>query len=305
MNKVLLLVGKNNPEFQFSGVNSSTIQKENLYRFEGRGIDKYLRHVSIMSVAALGDWRKYVERYETLIFFDSDMTKETLHSIYRLRKGKRIILYFRNTINDRWEKWNLANLQNKGLEIWSYCKQDCEKYGMKYNKHTLNRARINALLDADETLEQDLFFCGTNKNRGRESILNKLSEEFDNQGISYYYFVSYAPSLRNNHCKHDESMGYSNEIRSIQHSKAVLDVAADFNVTFNSRPIMAAYLKRKLVTNVKSVRESEIYNPSNVFMLGEDDISGLRSFLDSPYQEMNEELVNSYDVNEWIKRFAL
>ena len=305
MEKVLMLNRRDYTEWNFNEEISKYVVKGDLYK-KGK-IVKYLRHIPGIAYFVLGD-KEWIKEYDNLIVYDSELSKEALDQIVRVRKGKRTILYFRNSLNGRYEKWNLKKLkEEKGLEIWSYLKKECDEYGMNYNKHTINKKGIMEPAVMNAELKYDFFFCGL-KRGDRVDVLNGLADEFEKQGLSYYYFVSGAKNLRNNHCEYKgesvyTNIGWNNEIRLMCESRAILDLVSKNNVTLNGRPITAMWLKKKLVTNYSDIKNYDIYNPNNVFILGEDDISKLKEFIHSPYEEIDETISESYDVNQWIKRF--
>lgn len=306
MEKVLMLGRRDYDEWNFNQEISKYVIKGDLYKTGS--LVKYLRHIPGIAYFVLGD-KSWIKQYENLIVYDSELTKEALDQIVKLRKGKRTILYFRNSLNGRYEKWNLNKLKEKNnLEIWSYLKKECDEYGMKYNKHTMNRENILKYSVPNAELKYDFFFCGLNRGRGREEILNNLADEFEKLNLTYYYFVSGAPNLRNNHCEYKgenvfTDIGYANEIRLMCESRAELDIVSKLNVTLNARPITAMWLKKKLVTNYTNIKNYDLYNPKNIFILGEDDMSKLKEFLETPYEEIDEKISDSYDINQWIKRF--
>ena len=45
------------------------------------------------------------------------------------------------------------------------------------------------------------------------------------------------------------------------------------------------------------------YRSENIFIYGEDKIENLANFIDTPYAEVEEEIVKYYDFDNWILRF--
>ena len=50
----------------------------------------------------------------------------------------------------------------------------------------------------------------------------------------------------------------------------------------------------KCITNNKNIRNFELYHPSRFFILGEDDLSDLKRFLDEPFLDVPEEDLEKY-----------
>ena len=66
-------------------------------------------------------------------------------------------------------------------------------------------------------------------------------------------------------------------------------------------------LKKKKLDNYTLIDNDKniinFYNPNNIFILGKDDINKIKEFIDSPYIEINKDIVDYYDFEQWLKRF--
>lgn len=65
----------------------------------------------------------------------------------------------------------------------------------------------------------------------------------------------------------------------------------------------AIFLKKKLITNFRNIKTEKFYNPSNIFVIGEDNPEELESFINSPMKEIDSSLIEYYEFNNWINRF--
>ena len=218
MENILLLCGKNNILFDFNKTNKNVIMddlyiKNKLFKF---GI-----HIPIISRFFLGKWKNNLKGFDTIIFFDSILTKETLNEIIKLKFNGRKILFFRNQVLKRNIKWNFKKISKKGIEIWSYNIDDCQKYGFKYNNETLSYEMITSL-NEESDIKHDLVFIGENK--GREDLLIKVENYCIQHNIDYYFYVLYSSKLKKNMCIDNKYMRYSDYVKLISNSKAILDI---------------------------------------------------------------------------------
>ena len=63
------------------------------------------------------------------------------------------------------------------------------------------------------------------------------------------------------------------------------------------------FLKKKLITSNKNIKNHNFYNKNNIFIIGEDKWKDLDKFINSDYEEIDQSIINYYDFDEWIKRF--
>ena len=51
------------------------------------------------------------------------------------------------------------------------------------------------------------------------------------------------------------------------------------------------------------IRQCDFYNPNNIFIYGEDKDENIKAFMDLDYQPVSQDILNRYDINEWIGNF--
>ena len=49
----------------------------------------------------------------------------------------------------------------------------------------------------------------------------------------------------------------------------------------------------------------QFYNANNIFVLGIDKLENLKIFMDKPYENIEQKVIDYYDFNEWLKRFEV
>ena len=69
------------------------------------------------------------------------------------------------------------------------------------------------------------------------------------------------------------------------------------------RAVEALFYRKKLITNNGAIRDNAFYHPDNVFVWGEDSPADFDAFLQSPYHEVDKQLIRTYDIEYWIKAF--
>lgn len=152
----------------------------------------------------------------------------------------------------------------------------------------------------------DVFFIGTDKNRNQ--YLNKLENIFKAQGISSLFYLVKSTGEKDKNdskkIKYQKPVSYKELTYMLSKSKAIIDLVPEGQNGLTLRPLEALYYKKKLITNMKQIKEYDLYNPKNVFILGEDDISKMSSFIDQPYDSsLQSQLSEEYSEKQWLLNF--
>ncbi len=223
---------------------------------------------------------------DVLIVFDS-ISIEFLRWLKKHNPDKRIVLWY----------WNPAYLTidpNKvpeGIEKWSYSQSDCEKYGMRFNTQFCFPERYSASEDPAEPI-YDVLFVGTDK--GRREAIESCRRMLDECGFrSFFRIVT----------QRSDYIPYGRLIELTQQSRCILDYCVQDDVGMSLRALEALLLSKKVITNNKMYVHEKYYHPQNVFILGIDDISRLKDFIESPLAEIDADTKRYYSFSEWINRF--
>ena len=89
--------------------------------------------------------------------------------------------------------------------------------------------------------------------------------------------------------------------RNLMRSKAILDMKLPYHEGLGFRFFEAMYYKKKIITDNVNVKNYDFYHPDNIFITDYEDFSGLKEFLEKPYYEIDEKIVNKYGVENWLR----
>ena len=67
----------------------------------------------------------------------------------------------------------------------------------------------------------------------------------------------------------------------------------------------ALFFEKKLITNNKDIKNYDFYNPSNIFILGENNIEDIKEFINKPYEKVEQKIIDYYDFEQWLSRFEV
>lgn len=256
----------------------------------------------------LGNWVKKANDYDQIIFLDSSYSKQFDRIIERLvkKENKKIVFFYWNKIhlNENIARQQISSI-SKNMEIWSYNKNDCKKYGLKYNTtmYTLPPNYRNKNIK----INQAVFFGGYFTNE-RVQLFDEVLDQLKKMGITYYIDAARSGIIENeprNFELKEECLGYEAYLEEIKRSNAVLNLDKYPDMGCSLRALEALNCKKKYITNNIDVLTEKFYNQENIFVIGKDDLKELKKFLNSPYKEVEEYIINYYSLNEWAKRFSM
>lgn len=179
--------------------------------------------------------------------------------------------------------YGIEQIKKLGVKCHSFDEDDCKKYGMQlhdsfYNMH---------VSVPDEQIDTDFYFLGAAKDRGE--IVMQTKELLSQYRINFVMPSSLA-----------EYITYADNIRNIMRSRCVVEILQEHQHDMTLRPLEAIAFRKKLLTNNPAIVKYTFYNPQNIFVLGQDDLSTLPTFLLTPYMDIDKSVIERYDINNWL-----
>ena len=188
-------------------------------------------------------------------------------------------------------------------EIFSFDKKDAEEHGFK------RITNYNYLYDyqTDTKAKYDLVYLASFDSRMNKAIA--IAEKVKSFGRKPQFFVtgkkSWKKKLNN---PYRDFMTFRR--KRIQHkeipelyskSKAVLDLVRENQDGLSFRVFEAMALRRKLITNNKTIAEYDFYHPQNILLVDNDFKNLDSAFFDSGYHELTPETYEKYTLRNWVK----
>lgn len=244
------------------------------------------------------EWWKACIGYDLIILLDS--TKDTVYQAEMIEKvaepTTRLVFFMLNPLSYSQD----LHLISKKWEKWSFSQKESLENNFRYGETFYFKEYVN--LNCKSEIKFDTFFVGLDK--GRMNYLNELKLFFDKEKlITLFYIVDNLKSIYNKQFK--KRLSYQEVILLVLSSKSILDVVQAEQEGMTLRVMESIFFKKKLITNNSAIKNRNIYNPENVFILGEDNSSELSSFLMKPYREIDSELVKKYEFESWFNRIVL
>lgn len=100
----------------------------------------------------------------------------------------------------------------------------------------------------------------------------------------------------------NDTLSRKENIRIMNDSIALLDIAQSKQEGLSFRFFEAMALEKKLITTNASVSSYDFYNPENIFIRTEKSPSLSKEFFTKPYTPISSEITNKYSLENWIKK---
>ena len=230
-----------------------------------------------------GEWKKHLNDFD---YFIIPSRKSCKYAIELLR-NKNVFVYYWNLVTDKEIDPNI--IKNCGVKLCTFDEGDAKKFGIRYvDTYFFNLPKI------DCKITNDIFYVGVERDNRKEKV-DSLKKSLSNYAMNYDITIS-------NNTNDKSYMSYQEIIERIQCSKSILDLTRNNQVGLTLRPLEALQFKKKLITDNKNIVNYPFYNKQNIFILGEDDMSSLYDFINSPYVDINRNIREYYYFENWLQR---
>jgi len=239
--------------------------------------------------------------------------------MYHNKNVERHVLWFWNPISSLgvnvYDKWIylylfIPLLKLVGVELWSFDKSDVDKYKLIYHPqihnsvnllHSVNEMGI--LKRSYEVNEHSFLFVGKDKGR-----LNKLVDVKDRLSELNVYCELYITSdekkmysSKDSLILKQDSLSYTEYLKKAAGFSGLIDFVQAGQSGVTLRALEALFLKKKLITNNKCIKDYDFYHPSNIFVIDEVvDDKLLLSFLKSGFVDITPDVLAKYDVGHLL-----
>lgn len=184
-------------------------------------------------------------------------------------------------------------------EIYSFDKNDCEKYQFKFITNFIYIPKENIQPRFDLKV-----FTIQSKSQDRMHTINKIANELDRLSIKNYEFHIYGKPSNNankNIIFFNERISFDFFKNKMKNAEILLDLVREGQNGLSFRIFEAMALQKKLITTNKNITQYDFYNPNNILVIDTDNISIPASFLNSKYEPLNEQIYQKYTLENWIQ----
>lgn len=172
---------------------------------------------------------------------------------------------------------------------------------------------VNDYLEVKDVEENahDLCFVGT-LYAPRHLLIKRFMRTFAERGLDFYTYL-YVPGILmyvKESIANFPFMGLSqvrfsplsipDTIKMLNQCKCILDLNPPYQTSLSTRAHEAMAAKRKYVTTNAAIKDYEYYNPNNILIIDINNPIIPKSFLDSPYEPVSDDIKYKYSVGGLI-----
>lgn len=162
--------------------------------------------------------------------------------------------------------------------------------------------------DRNTNPSTDLFFLSSYDSR--YPLIEKIVKTIENQNDNIKIKVLQLPRGKKNTIPKpasnsiefiDKPISFVETTALMKDTKIVLDIQKDIQRGLTFRVFEAMGLGKKLITTNTDIINYDFYNPNNIFIWTDDSTSVPDDFLNTPYEELPEEIYKKYSQESWVK----
>ncbi|MRM97111.1 lipopolysaccharide biosynthesis protein [Riemerella anatipestifer] len=196
---------------------------------------------------------------------------------------------------------------------FTFDRNDAKKYQIGFRPLYFMDKYREILGDKTFQKEYDLLFLGT-AHSDRYIISNKISDwciENDLRSFCYYYMhgrlVYYYKKIFDKTFKEFDvnklsfnSLTIDEIIDLYRKSKVILDINHPMQVGLTMRTFESIGAGKKLITTNADIINYPFYNPNNICIIDRENVQLDKTFFETPYQNMSDEMYENCSMDGWI-----
>lgn len=179
--------------------------------------------------------------------------------------------------------------------VFSYDKEDVDTYNFQFTTNYIFYERPL------EKVYARLFF-NISTNDYRLPILEALTKYIDSKGWSKKILVYNGSEMDMAHVELITTQKSIAEVGAlIAESKIIVEIQRREQIGLSFRIFEALGQRKKLITTNKDIVNYDFYHPQNIWVLDEKEMHIPEQFVNSPYLEINEAVLDPYRIRNWVR----
>lgn len=232
-----------------------------------------------------------------IIVHDPLVTSGYLLHLVRMFPDARIHFLYWNLVGNA--KHLLPSELPASVHGWTYDRGDAEKHGLNYVQ-TLGYPTM--FMCEKEEASIDLFFVGSDK--GRADDILALQSELGELGLTTDFRIMPNGRFSRRKSFYSRPMSYAEISSIVARTKGILNICMAGQSGATLRDYESIFNQVKLITNNQHARSFFFYRPENVFILGEEPLSDLPAFLETPFSPIDQKTLKQCALNAHIDQIV-
>jgi 1,5-rhamnosyltransferase len=232
-----------------------------------------------------------LEPYDVAVFNDSVITKGITPQIITNLKCHKVLL-LRNSVDESFIEKHIGSFDL----IYDFERKDINVQKVKHLEQFFPIGLHDvAQCISDERKNEKLvcYFLGKDKNR--LNLLTELASKLMSYNVTLDFNI-----VGDNNVKYDSNyvidkpLSYNENLKRSLASDILIDITREDQTGWTLRILEALYFNKKIITNNKSILNSNIYAKNRFFILGYHEWDKFESFLNAPIEPVTHDVLYKY-----------
>lgn len=182
------------------------------------------------------------------------------------------------------------------IVVWTYDEHDSNKYEINLNRCG---GYYTSFIGKKREKKYDVMFVG--KDKGRSEYIFDLKNRIEELGLKTKFLIMPSTRISKQEKYYSKPIAYEEVIKLVTESKAILNVTLPEQRGATMRDYESVYNEVKLITTNKNIKNFPFYNSNNIFIIGEDDYSSLPTFINTPFESLDEGVKKFYSLDAYVE----
>jgi hypothetical protein len=179
--------------------------------------------------------------------------------------------------------------------VYSYDKLDVESYHLKF--------LTNYIFEEDHNEDIKYQFFNISTVDYRLPTIEKLANYIKQKGWTYNIQIFNGTPLKSMFVEIITQQKSIDEVGElIKNAKIIIEIQRTEQIGLSFRIFEALGFHKKLITTNADIVNYDFYNPQNILVIDPENPIIPKDFVNSPYVEIDEKILEPYKIKNWVKR---
>ncbi|MCX8525790.1 hypothetical protein OF897_17890 [Chryseobacterium formosus] len=244
-----------------------------------------------------------IGRQDQILVINPENIEERVHEVIRKYADRNIAYLY-----DSMSRNPAEHILHYFDTVFSFDDEDVKKYGFK---KITNYNYLEYCPAEKQNPKLDLFYI-TSYDTQRLLRLNLLINQISDLNIKFRTIVAGKKSWKNKITQivdtknidiitfRTKNIPQQSLPKLYKNTKVILDLQRDNQIGLSFRIFEAMALEKKFITDNINIKNYDFYNPDNILILNEDFSNIEKSFFDTEYQKLSDEIYYKYTLDSWV-----
>lgn len=249
------------------------------------------------------DSLKKIGKQDQILVINPESIEEHVHEVIRKYADRNIAYLY-----DSMSRNPAQHILHFFDTVFSFDDEDVKEHGFK---KITNYNYLKYCPKEEQNPHLDLFYI-TSYDTQRLQKLNLLINKINDLNINFKTIVAGKKSWKNKITQivdlkniniikfRTKNIPQQSLPKLYKNTKVILDLQRDNQMGLSFRIFEAMALEKKFITDNQTIKNYDFYNPENILILNDDFSNIEKSFFETEYQKLPDEVYHKYTLDNWV-----